>query len=100
MTENRRVTRSQRDQTGRGEYTEAQFWSNVPDPMEIERGRADTISLAYAAAHDDNGGDDTAPQTTEVGNINEVTNYTVSTAASAIPPLTYVNDDGYEGLEE
>ena len=36
----------------------------------------------------------------EVGNINEITNYTVSTAASAIPPLTYVNDDGYEGLAE
>ena len=36
----------------------------------------------------------------EVGNINEVTNYTVSTVASVIPPLTYVNDDRYEGLEE
>ena len=59
-----------------------------------------------AAGSDDNNSNNTAPQTmggpdmAEVGNINEVTNYTVSTAASAISPLTYVNDDGYEGLEE
>ena len=86
MADNRRITRSQGNQTGRGEYTEAQFWNNVPDPTEIERGRAIAISSAYAAAHDDNGVNDTAPQTTEVGNINEVTNYTVSTAASVIPP--------------
>ena len=107
MADNRRITRSQRkNQAGGGAYTEAQFWNNVPDPTEIERGRSDAISTAYAASHNDNGVNDTAPQatggteTTEVGNINEVTNYTVSTATSAIPPLTYVNDDGYEGLEE
>ena len=45
-------------------YTEAQFWNNVPDPTEIERGRSDAISTAYAASHNENGANNTAPQAT------------------------------------
>ena len=58
--------------------------------------------MAYAAAVNFNGNDMENQQesTTEVGNINEVTNYTASTIPQATAPLTYMNDDEYEGLEE
>ena len=40
MANSRRQTRSSRR---RGQQTDAQFWSNQPDPVLIERGQADAI---------------------------------------------------------
>ena len=42
MADSRRQTRSSRRQ---GQQTNAQFWSNQPDPVLIERGQADAIQL-------------------------------------------------------
>ena len=42
MADSRRQTRSTRR---RGSQTDAQFWSNQPDPLLIERGHADAIRL-------------------------------------------------------
>ena len=70
--------------------------------MDIERGRTEAIDMAYAAAVNFNGSDILNQQEpmAEIGNINEVTNYTASTIPQATAPLTYVNDTEYEGLEE
>ena len=40
MADTRRQTRSSRR---RGQQTDAQFWSNQPHPVLIERGQADAI---------------------------------------------------------
>ena len=102
MAENTRTTRSTRGRGNNDIQTDAQFWSTVPDPMDIERGRTEAIDMAYAAATNFNGSGMLNQQEpmTEVGNINEVTNYTASTIPQATAPLTYVNDNEYEGLEE
>ena len=102
MAENMRTTRSTRGRSNNEDQTDAQFWNTVPDPTEIERGRAEAIDMAYAAAMNFSRGDPSNQQepTAEIGNINEVTNYTTSTIPQATAPLTYLNDDGYEGLEE
>ena len=102
MAENTRTTRSTRGRGNNDVQTDAQFWSTVPDPMDIERGRAEAIDMAYAAATNFNGSDMLNQQepTTEVGNMNEVTNYTASTIPQATAPLTNVNDNDYDGLEE
>ena len=102
MAENTRITRSTRGRGNDDAQTDAQFWNSVPDPTEIERGRTEAIDMAYAAAANFTR-DDTSNQqepTTEIGNINEVTNYTASTIPQATAPLTYMNEEGYEGLEE
>ena len=56
--------------------------------------------MAYAAAMNFNGSDMLNQQEpiTEVGNINEVTNYTALTIPQATALLTYVDDNEYEGL--
>ena len=102
MAENTRTIRSTRGRGNSDIQTDAQFWSTVPDPMDIERGRTEAIDMAYAAAANFNGSDVLNQQEpmTEIGNINEVTNYTASTIPQATAPLTYVNDNEYEGLEE
>ena len=102
MAENTRTTRSTRGRENNDIQMDAQFWSTVPDPTDIERGRTEAIDMAYAAATNFNGSGmlNQQEQITEVGNINEVTNYTVSTIPEATAPLTYVNDNEYEGLEE
>ena len=102
MAENTRTTRSTRGRGNSDIQTDAQFWSTVPDPMDIERGRTEVIDMAYAAATNFNGSDALSQQEpmTEIGNINEVTNYTASTIPQNAAPLTYVNDNEYEGLEE
>ena len=102
MAESTRITRSTRGRGNNKEQTDAQFWSTIPDPMDIERGRAEAINMAYATATNFNGSDMLNQQepTTEVGNINEVTKYTASTIPRVTAPLTYVNDNDYEGLEE
>ena len=97
-----RTTRSTRGRSNNEDQTDAQFRNTVPDPTDIERGRAKAIDMAYAAAMNFSRGDPSNQQepTAEIGNINEVTNYTTSTIPQATAPLTYLNDDGYEGLEE
>ena len=103
MAENTRTTRSTRGRGNNDAQTDAQFWNTVPDPTDIERGRTEAIEMAYAAAVNFNGSTMANQQepTAEVGNINEVTNYTASTIPQATAPLTYMNDDDeYEGLEE
>ena len=106
MADNRRATRSTRSRGNDGQQTEAQFLNTIPDPTGIERGRAEVLDLVYAAS---NCNGDTSNQTqqnpseveaVEIGNINEVTNYTASTIPPVMALFTYVNDDGYEGLEE
>ena len=102
MAENTRTTRSTRGRGNNDIQTDAQFWSTVPDPMDIERGRTEAIDMAYAAATNLNGSGILNQQEpmAEIGNINEVTNYTASTIPQATAPLTYVNDNEYDGLEE
>ena len=48
MAESRRQTRSTRR---RGPQTDAQFWSNQPDPLLIERGQADAIRLVRSSVN-------------------------------------------------
>ena len=103
MAENTRTTRSTR---GRGNNDmHRQMHSSgalSPTQQDIQRGRTEVIDMAYAAAMNFNRNDMLNQQEpmTEVGNINEVTNYTTSTIPQATAPLTYVNDNEYEGLEE
>ena len=102
MAENTRATRSTRGRGNDDAQTDAQFWNSVPDPREIVRGRTEAIDMAYAAAANFTR-DDTSNQqepATEIGNINEVTNYTASMIPQATAPLTYMNEEEYEGLEE
>ena len=48
MADSRRQTRSTRR---RGPWTDAQFWSNQPDPVLIERGQADAIQLVRSTVN-------------------------------------------------
>ena len=48
MADIRRQTRSSRRQ---GQQTDAQFWSNQPDPVLIERGQADAIRLVRSTVN-------------------------------------------------
>ena len=49
MTESRRQTRSAGAQ--RSKQSDAQYWSNQLDPLQIERGQAEAIQLAREAAN-------------------------------------------------
>ena len=46
MADSRRQTRSTQR---REQQTDAQFWSNPPDPLLIERGQADAIGLVRSS---------------------------------------------------
>ena len=46
MADSKRQTRSTRR---REQQTDAQFWSNQPDPLLIERGQADAIPLVRSS---------------------------------------------------
>ena len=48
MADWRRQTRSTRR---RGPQSDAQFWSNQPDPLMIERGQADAIRLVRSSVN-------------------------------------------------
>ena len=82
MADSRRQTRSTRR---RGPQTDAQFWSNQPDPFLIERGQADAIRLVRSTVN-------TAPGTTTVNDPTEVN--TIN--ASGVPPMVFVDDEGLE----
>ena len=82
MTDSRRQTRSSRRQ---GQQTDAQFWSNQPDPVLIERGQADAIRLVRS----------TVNATPGTATVNEPTEMN-ATGGSAVPPIVFVDDEGLE----
>ena len=82
MADSRRQTRSTRR---RGPQTDAQFWSNQPDPVLIERGQADAIRLVRSTVNP-------APGTTTASEPLEVN----ATNTSGVPPMVFVDDEGLE----
>ena len=82
MAESRRQTRSTRR---RGPQTDAQFWSNQPDPLLIERGQADAIRLVRSSVNP-------APETITASGPTEAN----ATNTSEIPQMVFVDDEGLE----
>ena len=82
MADSRRQTRSTRR---RGSQTDAQFWSNQPDPLLIERGQADAIRLVRNSINP-------TPGTTTTGGPTEAN----ATNTSEIPQMVFVDDEGLE----
>ena len=83
MADSRRQKRSSRR---RGQQTDAQFWSNQPEPVLIEkRGQADAIRLVRSTVN-------TTPGAAMVNEPMEMN----ATGASGVPPMVFVD----EGLEE
>ena len=82
MADSRRQTRSSRR---RGQQTDAQFWSNQPDPVLIEKGQADAIRLVR----------NTVNPTLGTAMVNEHTVMN-TTGASGVPPMVFVDDEGLE----
>ena len=82
MTDSRRQRRSSRR---RGQQTDAQFWSNQPDPLLIERGQADAIRLVRSTVNP-------TPGTATVNEPMEMN----ATDASGVPPMVFVDDEGLE----
>ena len=82
MADSRRQTRSTQR---RGSQTDAQFWSNQPDPLLIKRGQADAIRLVKSAVN-------TASGTTAA---NEPTGAN-ATNVSGVPQMVFVDDEGLE----
>ena len=80
MADSRRQTRSTRRQ---GSQTDAQFWSNQPDPLLIERGHADAIRLVRSTVN-------TASGTTAANEPTEVN----ATNVSGVPQMVFVDDEG------
>ena len=82
MADARRQTRSSRR---RGQETDAQFWSNQPDPLLIKRGQADAIRLVRSTVN-------TASGTTAANDPMEMN----ATNTSGVPPMVFVDDEGLE----
>ena len=82
MADSRRQTRSTQR---RGQQTEAQFWSNQPDPLLIERGQADAIRLVRSTVNPASG----ATTANELMEAN-------ATNTSGVPPMVFVDDEGLE----
>ena len=82
MANLRRQTRSTRR---REQQTDAQFWSNQPDPLLIERGQADAIRLVRSSVNP-------APETTTASGPMEEN----ATNASGVPQMVFVDDEGLE----
>ena len=80
MADSRRQTRSTRR---REHQTDAQFWSNQPDPLMIERGQTDAIRLVRNSV---NPASETASGPTEVN----------ATNVSGIPQLVFVAEESLE----
>ena len=82
MADSRRQTRS----TQRlGQQTDAQFWSNQPDPLLIERGQADAIRLVRSTVSPASGAT-TANEPVEAN----------ATNTSGVPSMVFVDDEGLE----
>ena len=82
MAESRRQTRSTQR---RGQQTDAQFWSNQPDPVLIERGQADAIRLVR----------NTVNPMLGAATVNELTEMN-TTGVSGVPALVFVDEEGLE----
>ena len=85
MADSRRQTRSSRRQ---GQQTNAQFWSNQPDPVDpvlIERGQVDAIRLVRS----------TVNSTPGAATVNEPAEMN-TTGASGVPRMVFVDDEGLE----
>ena len=82
MADSRRQTRSTQR---RGPQTDAQFWSNQPDPVLIERGQADAIQLGRSTVNP-------APRPTTASEPMEAN----ATNTSGVPPMVFVDDEGLE----
>ena len=82
MAESRRQTRSTRRQ---GQQTDAQFWSNQPDSVLIERGQVDAIRLIRSTVNPMFG----AVTVNELMEMN-------TTGVSGVPPMVFVDDKGLE----
>ena len=82
MADSRRQTRSTQR---RGPQTDAQFWSNQPDPLLIERGHADAIRLVRSMVN-------TASGATAANEPKEAN----ATNVSEIPQMVFVDDEGLE----
>ena len=82
MADSRRQTRSTQR---REQQTDAQFWSNQPDPLLIERGQADAIRLVRSSINP-------APGTTTASVPTEAN----ATNTSGIPQMVFVDDEGLE----
>ena len=82
MADSRRQTRSTRR---RGPQTDAQFWSNQPDPVLIERGQADAIRLVRSTVNPATG-PTTASEPMEANATNTLD----------VPPMVFVDDEGLE----
>ena len=82
MADSRRQTRSTRR---RGQQTDAQFWSNQPDPLLIERGQADAIQLVRSTVNP-------TPETATANAPMEMN----ATNTSGVPPMVFVDDEGLE----
>ena len=80
MADSRRQTRSTQR---REQQTDAQFWSNQPDRLMIERGQADAIRLVRSSV---NSAPETAIGQTEAN----------ATNVSGIPQMVFVDDKGLE----
>ena len=78
----------------RQEQSNAQFWSNQPDPLQIERGQAKGIQLAREAANPTTTSMMTLVPETKNTQTSEVT--AESSATSRIPPMVYVDDEGLQ----
>ena len=82
MADSRRQTRSTQR---REQQTDAQFWSNQPDPLLIERGQADAIRLVRSSINPASG-------TATASELME----TNATNASGVPQMVFVDDEGLE----
>ena len=82
MADSRRQTRCTRR---RGSQTDAQFWSNQPDPLLIERGHADAIRLVRSTVN-------TASGTIAANEPTEAN----ATNVSGVPQMVFVDDEGLE----
>ena len=82
MADSRRQTRSTRR---RGPQTDAQFWSNQPDPLLLKRGQADAIRLVRSSVNP-------APGTTTASGPMEAN----VTNASGVPQMVFVDDKDLE----
>ena len=82
MADSRRQTRSTQR---REQLTDAQFWSNQPDPLLIERGQADAILLVRSSINPASG--------TATGGRSTEANATIT---SEIPQMVFVDDEGLE----
>ena len=80
----------------RQEQSDAQFWSNQPDPLQIERGQAKAIQLAREAANPTTTPLITpVPETSNTQTSEDTAESSIMTT-SRVPPMIYVDDEGLQ----